>query len=397
MTSMFYTQALMSITDGIEYIDGTTYEFNTTITSTNGTAFIEYDGSNTTIFESTVTDVYNFTFNDTVVGAKPYYFGSWGNGTDNNFNTTLGLFHHSVNATPAADNEFPQFNDETVNPANNSAYLESRIYEFNVTLNSTNGTVIFDFSGTSYPSIQVQATNLTGNIFNASVFDLPVGNWTYNYTSWGNGTDALQNSSVNYGYTVSKATPDIRTFINGNRADLSTTNNTVINITGVLQIGVGDINVTINGTQVAAGATHQTNITQFLFAGVFTANTSIQESQNFTSARESWVITISLAVPQNYWFSIRSEVDKLYRSFAVDRNDNVEIGQRSNLTIGDLTLFVNPISNRIGIGTLFPQQTLNVVGNANITGNTFIGGNLNISGCLHYNVGGTPTKLGDCI
>ena len=40
-------------------------------------------------------------------------------------------------------------------------------------MNSTNGTVIFNFNGPNFDLIEIQATNLTGNIFNASVFNLP--------------------------------------------------------------------------------------------------------------------------------------------------------------------------------------------------------------------------------
>ena len=133
----------------------------------------------------------------------------WFNSNSTQFYSPLNLNNITIDtwSDSVTDDEFPQFNDEDVVPSNNTAYINQAIYEFNSTLNSTNGTVIFDFSGTNFPNQQIHATNLTGNIFNASIFNLPTGNYTYNFTSWGNGTSANQNISVIKGYTVSKATP----------------------------------------------------------------------------------------------------------------------------------------------------------------------------------------------
>ncbi len=50
-----------------------------------------------------------------------------------------------------------------------------------------------------------------------------------------------------------------------------------------------------------------------------------------------------------------------------------------NLSVDINTLFVNAITNRVGIGTTNPQQELNVIGDSNVTNNFFVGGNIGIN------------------
>ncbi|MCH7568404.1 MAG: LamG domain-containing protein, partial [Nanoarchaeota archaeon] len=69
------------------YVSGATYRFNATITSTNGTAGIEFDGVNYTA-NNVTSDVYNVSVTDLAAGSYEYYWWSFGNGSSNNYNAS---------------------------------------------------------------------------------------------------------------------------------------------------------------------------------------------------------------------------------------------------------------------------------------------------------------------
>jgi hypothetical protein len=70
------------------YSSGQNYQFNSTIISTNGTAGIQFDGTNYTAANSG--DVFSVTISNLPAntGGYNYYWWSFGNGTSNNFNKT---------------------------------------------------------------------------------------------------------------------------------------------------------------------------------------------------------------------------------------------------------------------------------------------------------------------
>jgi len=76
-------------------IDSGTALFNSTITHTNGTVFLEIDGTNYTA--TNLSDVYNASASLTS-GTYDYYWHSWGNGTSNNYNNS-GVRSYTVNTS----------------------------------------------------------------------------------------------------------------------------------------------------------------------------------------------------------------------------------------------------------------------------------------------------------
>jgi len=101
--------------------------------------------------------------------------------------------------TYGGDTEYPQF----TNLDDNNGSLEgSGIGQFNVSIKSTNGTVGINFDGTNYTGF-----NATSNIFNASFSIGSVGDYTYYWWGYGNGTDNNYNVSERQEYTIAKATP----------------------------------------------------------------------------------------------------------------------------------------------------------------------------------------------
>ncbi|MFH1787273.1 MAG: hypothetical protein ABH811_00555, partial [archaeon] len=77
------------------YSQGATYEFNTTIADTNGTVWIQFDGSNRTATNLS-TDIYNWTKRDLSAGVHSYNWGAYGSGTDHNLNTSL-IYDYTIN------------------------------------------------------------------------------------------------------------------------------------------------------------------------------------------------------------------------------------------------------------------------------------------------------------
>ncbi|MFH1585880.1 MAG: DUF2341 domain-containing protein, partial [archaeon] len=97
--------------------------FNVTVTSTNGTVFLEINGTNYTATNVTA-DVYNVSV-DLINGTYSYYWGSWGNGTDTNYNVS-GIRYYTVNAVPVLGLEL-------IYPTGNVNVTQNEF--FNVTLN----------------------------------------------------------------------------------------------------------------------------------------------------------------------------------------------------------------------------------------------------------------------
>jgi parallel beta-helix repeat protein len=94
---------------------------------------------------------------------------------------------------PAQDNEYSKFSNYW---DNNASLSGNGIGLFNVSIDSTNGTVFLQINGTNYTAV-----NLTSNIYNVSV-NLSNGTYPYYWGSWGNGTSANYNiSNIRY-YTV---------------------------------------------------------------------------------------------------------------------------------------------------------------------------------------------------
>jgi len=70
--------------------------FNVSINSTNATVYLEFNGTNFTASNLTAT-LFNASVNVVGNGTYSYYWGSWGNGTDKNYNTSA-LRDYVVNA-----------------------------------------------------------------------------------------------------------------------------------------------------------------------------------------------------------------------------------------------------------------------------------------------------------
>ncbi|MFH1290320.1 MAG: hypothetical protein ABIH92_02835, partial [Nanoarchaeota archaeon] len=99
-----------------------------------------------------------------------------------------------VDYTEAPDNEYPLFSTYW---DDNATLVSTGTGSFNVTISSTNGTVLLEINNTN-----ITATNLTADVYNASHAFTSEGTYAYRWHSWGNGTDSNYNISTEQSYTV---------------------------------------------------------------------------------------------------------------------------------------------------------------------------------------------------
>jgi len=201
--------------DNATLINNGIAHFNVSINSTNGTVFLEINGTNYTASNTTA-----IAFNVSVLmsnGTFPYYWGSWGNGTDHNYNIS-NLKYYTVNLSLI----YPTFSDYW---DTNATLIDSGTALFNVTLQNTNGTVFLEIDGTNYT-----ATNIT-NIYNVSV-DLTNGTYNYYWGSWGNGSSNEYNISNIRCYTL---LPSVQYYSMNSSLTFGHFDFNVINTTGTFQ------------------------------------------------------------------------------------------------------------------------------------------------------------------
>ncbi len=101
-----------------------------------------------------------------------------------------------VNVSGSLDTTYPSFTDYW---DDNASLVGGGIGHFNVTLQGTNGTVLFEINGANYT-----ATNKSGSTtrFNATYNFTGEGTYTYRWYSWGNGSLNRYNVSMDRSYTV---------------------------------------------------------------------------------------------------------------------------------------------------------------------------------------------------
>lgn len=258
--------------DNASLVDSGMAHFNVTITSTNGTAILEFDGTNYTASNATAT-AFNISVSVSTAGTFTYYWASWGNGTSNNYNTTIGdgagLRYYKINSS-----EFPLFSSFTEFPTNNSEYYDGN-YILNSTINSTNGTAGIEFNGVNYSLSNNSAAS--PEVFNKTFANLGQGTYAYYYWAFGNGSEEHYNTTAMRSYVITR----------------NTTANQ--NVTPLLNSGVSNLEV-IYPQQINASYAG-TNYTAF---GIKINGTSINYGQNYTWGGGGWVVNYSAVENQNY-------------------------------------------------------------------------------------------------
>lgn len=98
-TYPIFSNNLTNINNGSQYNPSNSYQFNITILNTNGSAGIEFNSVNYTLLN--ISSSYYYNAGSLGAGVYPYYYWAYGNGSNNNFNSTT-IYYYTVNqATPS--------------------------------------------------------------------------------------------------------------------------------------------------------------------------------------------------------------------------------------------------------------------------------------------------------
>ncbi len=122
---------------------------------------------------------------------------------------------------------------------------------------------------------------------------------TYNYVCNTSASQNYTSASTGFSYVINPVTGVIYLYLNGSRANFTTSNNTYVNISAVLVSGTGDMQVYDNGTQIYSGASPSQNVTLFDALGVHNITAEFLGNQNYTAAYETWWINITPPVISN--------------------------------------------------------------------------------------------------
>ena len=179
-------------------------------------------------------------------------------------------------------------------PTDPSTYSQGASYQFNATWTDETGIsqvwIENNFTGSLTNST---VTTYQGSEWYYDVSDLAVG--TYVYKWFANDTANQVNLTSQYTFTVSKATSEIALYINGSRADYSTTNYTAINLTADLITPdiAGTVYIYRNDTLWDSGTSPLYNITENWSIGYYTLKANWSGNENYTSDEETWYVNVS--------------------------------------------------------------------------------------------------------
>jgi len=317
------------------YSSETTYKFNVTITSTNGTAGIAYNGVNYTA--SNLSIAFNSSVGDLAAGTYSYYWWAYGNGTDENYNTS-GTRYYTVAQSTGEING-------TINGTQGNFSATNGTANQNIWLNATNmtgyGTGKIYMNGTLYNSGTLPLANLT---------NLSIGFYNITFEYDGN----INYSSDSEVWWVNITLPVDTTY--------PTFSNYQDNNASLINSGMAMFNVTITNT----------NITVFL-----SINNNNYSASNLSSNLYNVSLTLTNGTYSYYWGSWGNGTDNNYNT-----------SQIRYYTVNASPLSDNPPTITLGIPEdNYINQTKQYV---NITFTASIIDDYNIQNCsIWHNVSGT--------
>ena len=248
--------------------------------------------------------------------------------------------NYSYSVLTQFDLSYPQFSNYQ---DNSQRLVGSGVATFNVTIANTNGTVLFEINGTNH-----SATNVVGNIYNASVF---LTNATYSYTwySFGNGTDSLFNSSPSQNYIIND-TDIIAPTIN---FSVPTTTNATnisqgwffVNITAsdanLLSINISVYNSSQQLIWLQNGTASPLTLNFTVpYDGVYYFNATAIDTSNNSNFTATRTITLSPSPPMLLNYSTNYYTNQSVHVFTtINKISNATINVGPTLALG--TIFVN--------------------------------------------------------
>lgn len=272
-----YSNQQNRITNGSQFVCNQIHGFN--ITWTDDTAvdsvIIQWNGTNYTIYESTQTDVYNFTISS--LTPQNYDFVFWSNDTTGNSNVTDNYYYTILKATPTGS--------LSVTPSTTETYPT----ETTATGTESNGC---DAGGT----YGLFRNNISKS--NPETITLGVGVYHYIYNYSGNENYTVVAVLDEDTLTISKGTPTIKTYINGVAGNVEAINGT--NVTFEVNLSLGSfadayLNLTEDDVQInSSNIENITFIKNYTLIGTYEINGSYTGNANWSAIEEVWSLTIRI-------------------------------------------------------------------------------------------------------
>ena len=341
-----FSNNLTSIANGSQYNPGNSYQFNITITNTNGTTGIDFNGNNYTL--SNISNSFYKTIGSLGAGTYSYYYWAYGNGASNNFNNSETYSYTiaknssyvlNVGITPSSTVTYPtqtvatgsgcpesicnlyrnagilgnpntvtlgvgvyNYTFNTTGSANYSSNSASQILTVNI--NSSSCSIQFNStSPQTYPYKFLVYNNCTTDsyitrngtiISNNSEQDLSAGQ--YNFTVYRNDTTNYTNIIDSKDFQIQQNTSlSIYTYLNNSRANITIYNNTAIWLNGTLNGISSTIKLYKNGTLINSGTSPISNLTNFNGTGIYNITTIYEGNTNYSSKYETWWVNVTTA------------------------------------------------------------------------------------------------------
>ena len=267
-------------------------------------------------------NVWYYEFNNTQ-GVGTYNYTVFSNDTSGNWNNTTIYTFDIQDSTP------PKYYS-VEEPTDPSIYNPSAPYQFNITLNDTEGNisnVIFEFNGTNYTYFAFQVQNVSSEFYYNFT---GLGAGTYTYSWYFNDTNNNWNATTATTFTISTASTSVKLFLNGTEGNVTYPLNDWANFTVTLNVSGKTVylNTNIPGWVLQSGVTPLVNITQLTSAGLFNITGYFPGDQNYTASSQTWFANVTDNQPPK-WFSpsVNSTQHNQSAEFSVYWTDNDVLNQ----------------------------------------------------------------------
>ena len=185
------------------------------------------------------------------------------------------------------DNISPSFFYFKNYPVEPVFYNVSKNYEFNVSIDNSNGTVGIDFDGINH------SVGVVGNEYFYDVTGLDAG--VYDYYWWTYSGDGNLYFSSEQKYIVNKSSTTVNLTLRGVRGNISVNQSQDIEVRCEVVLGEasGIIRLFREGVEVNSGSIMISNLTSFDVLGVENLTCVYEESGNFLTSSETWFVNVS--------------------------------------------------------------------------------------------------------
>jgi hypothetical protein len=289
------------------YVFNTPTIFNITITSTNGTGGIEFDGVNYSL--TNVSSLFSRNLGALSVGSYDYYFWAYGNGTDKLFNKTITKSYVIQKATPTG----------SITGTSPITYPTSR----NVEGSESN-------SGDDDLTYQLFRDGTL--VSNPDTGIIGVGSYDYVYNTTGGTNYSSSLSLDSFTLTVNQASSSINLTLDNTESNVTIVEGESIylNVTRISGDSSGRLTLYREGVLLNNGTSPIYNLTTFSSVGVYNITAYYEGSQNYSLSSSTYFVNVSTGPDTvNPSVKIYSPSNKTYHNDSITLNysasDSIEL------------------------------------------------------------------------